>query len=485
MAASASNTGGAAVAPAPDDSSTSFEDALQQQGVSTSTTTSSTSSAPPDWQAIIADVAGKASQVSTSALVTAPTASGATPTTTPTANPLASEPTPSNSSSGAVPLPAIPKVLVPKDKSAPTDTSTNTTTASSKTSSSGPLYTGSSVFIAHSAILAAQARQSSASKDAAPDSETASASDAENTTAAATTTLADEFGLSLSFPKAATKTTGSATAEKKSDSTPSQGSFLQSDTTVANPSWMLSGAVSPSQLVNIQDSISQTVTNHSGAPENTVNDLSGDATGAAGMANGKKEKDMNATLDLPNLVASTGTDPMTAKASPDLTIQLGSNQGFKDALGQVMRVAEVSGLSSTTPPLRVAIEIQTPPGAIVNVYVSKQDDGYRAQLSATDPQALSYVQDQISSLRQSTDTGVSVRWLPAQLETSSSLSSGSSSNESGLSWDRGGQGQQGQQQQADERRQASQQKKPLFDGLVSTGRSTTFKDAFSTVGRVA
>jgi hypothetical protein len=481
MAASANNTGGATVAPPPDDSST-FEDALQQQGVSTSPKTSSTPSTPPDWQAIIADAAGKASQADTSALVTAPVAPGATPTTTPTADPLASELAPSDPSSAAVPLPALPKILVPKDKGAPQGAAANTATTSNKTSSSGPLYTGSSVFIAHSAILAAQARQSSAGKEAAPDSETASASDAENTTAATTTTLADVFGLSLSFSKAATKTTGSATTEKKSDSTPSQGSFLQSDTTGTSSSWMLSGAAGQSQLGNVQASISQTVTNHSGASENTVDGLSSDSAGAAGMANGKKEKDMNATLDLPNLVASTGTNPLTAKASPDLTIQLGSNQGFKDALGQVMRVAEVSGLSSTTPPLRVAIEIQTPPGAIVNVYVSRQDDGYRAQLSATDPQALSYVQDQISSLRQSTDTGVSVRWLPAQLETSSSLSSGSSSNESGLSWDRGG---QGQQQQADERRQAPQQKKPLFDGLVSTGRPTTFKDAFSTVGRAA
>ena len=57
--------------------------------------------------------------------------------------------------------------------------------------------------------------------------------------------------------------------------------------------------------------------------------------------------------------------------------------------------------------MRVAIEIQTPPGAIVNVYVSKQpDDQWRAQLSTNDPQALSWVQDKMSSLRQSNEFGL-------------------------------------------------------------------------------
>ncbi len=199
------------------------------------------------------------------------------------------------------------------------------------------------------------------------------------------------------------------------------------------------------------------------------------------MGNGKKEEQMNATLDLPNLVVSTGVNPMVSRTSADVNIQLGGNQDFKDALSQVMHVAELSGLSSSTPPLRVAIEIQTPPGAIVNVYVSRQDDGYRAQLSASDPQALSYVQDQISSLRQSTDTGVPVRWLPAQLETSSSVAS-SSSGESGLSWDRGGQSQQGNQQTADDRQQASRQKRPLFDGLLAPVDSNSFIGAFGAVG---
>ena len=191
---------------------------------------------------------------------------------------------------------------------------------------------------------------------------------------------------------------------------------------------------------------------------------------------------MNATLDLTDLMVSTGTNPVATRTSADVNILLGTNNDFKDALTQVMHVAQLSNLSPTTPPLRVAIEIQTPPGAVVNLYVSKQpDDTYRAQLSTDDVQALHWVQDQIGSLKEATDTGVEVRWLPAQLETAPASASSSGSNGQDSSWNRGGQGWQSsqhQQQEADERRQ----KRPSYAGLLAPDLSIPFIGA---LGRAA
>ncbi len=192
---------------------------------------------------------------------------------------------------------------------------------------------------------------------------------------------------------------------------------------------------------------------------------------------------MNATLDLTDLMAGTGTTSAANRTPADVNILLGTNNDFKDALAQVMHVAELSNMSSTTPPLRVAIEVQTPPGAVVNVFVSKQpDDTYRAQLSTDDIRALHWVQDQIGSLKEATDTGVSVKWLPAQLETTTTFSSSSSSSSQQDSpWNRGGQGWQSsqqQQEQADERRQ----KRGAYNSLLTPELSIPFIGA---LGRAA
>ena len=118
----------------------------------------------------------------------------------------------------------------------------------------------------------------------------------------------------------------------------------------------------------------------------------------------------------------------------------------------------------------------------MNLFVSKQpDDTYRAQLSTNDVQALHWVQDQIGSLKASTDTGVAVRWLPAQLETAATASSSSGSNQQDSAWNRGGQGWQSsqqQQQQADERRQ----KRGGYAGLLAPDLSIPFIGA---LGRAA
>ena len=65
------------------------------------------------------------------------------------------------------------------------------------------------------------------------------------------------------------------------------------------------------------------------------------------------------------------------------------------------------------------------------------------------------MQNQIGSLKESTDTGVSVKWLPAQLDTVApaiSTSSSSSSSHQDSAWNRGSEGQG--YQQPDERHES-------------------------------
>jgi hypothetical protein len=232
-----------------------------------------------------------------------------------------------------------------------------------------------------------------------------------------------------------------------------------------------------------QESGNQSVTTKHFSPiKSTGSALAGGLAGT-GMANGKKDSDMNATLEMPTLVTSTGSNPMVTRTSADVHILLGTNKDFQEALEQVVHVADLSNLSRVTPPLRVAIEIQTPPGAIVNVYVSRQGDSYRAQLSTEDPIALGWVQGQISSLKQSSDSGVVVKWLPAQLETSSaSASSTSTGSDRNLDWNRG-QNQSGYQQ--DERQPSSRQKREAYADDDSSEASVPFLETLGVLGRVA
>ena len=193
---------------------------------------------------------------------------------------------------------------------------------------------------------------------------------------------------------------------------------------------------------------------------------------------------MNTDFEIPPMLTnSTGASAALQQTNADVHIQLSSNSDFEDALAQVMHVAQLSEAVSSRAPMRIAMELQTPPGAIVNVYVSKQDDGYRAQLSTNDAQALSWVQNKMSSLNQSNEFGVQVRWLPPQMEGGTAPST-SSGNDSNLTWDRGGQNQQGQQQ-SDERSQSGRQKKEdLFGSLAGVGASQ-FMTALTAVGSTA
>jgi hypothetical protein len=270
---------------------------------------------------------------------------------------------------------------------------------------------------------------------------------------------------------------GSPVQEKKSAPASAEGSFLQSHAgSSATESSPLSTLGSPLTTANELPG-GQQLTSLSGSPNLSLGGLFGSASPIAGTANVEKEKAMNTTLSFPELFSGCATSTLSQQKPADLQILLSSNHDFEDALKQVMHVAQLTQTNESRTPMRVEMEIQTPPGAIVNVYVSRQNDQWRAQLSTNDLQALSWVQDKMSSLRQANDFGVEVRWLPPQME------SGSGHN-TNLSWDRGGQG-QSNYQQPDERQQSQRQKKAgVLPGLTSI-LSNQFTDTIHALGRAA
>ncbi len=191
---------------------------------------------------------------------------------------------------------------------------------------------------------------------------------------------------------------------------------------------------------------------------------------------------MNSNLDLADMITDAAARTISAPA-PEVNILLSSNHDFEDALKQVVHIAQLNDASATPTPTRVAIELQTPPGAIVNVYVSRHEDTYRAQLSATDPAALSWVQDKIAALRQSNDLGVEVKWLPAQLEPNSPLSATTpSSDGSNLNWNRDGQ--QHHNPTPDDRPQSQRQDPSSLEDLTEA-EAESFAASFATLGGAA
>jgi hypothetical protein len=133
----------------------------------------------------------------------------------------------------------------------------------------------------------------------------------------------------------------------------------------------------------------------------------------------EKSVTMKAQSDVPsaNLNISAPNSMNNSK-----TQVLSQNGEFQGVMRQVLQHIQNDPTLTILSPQRVSVEIQTPPGAIVNVYISRQNDQFRAQLSTSDPQALKWVQDQVSALQQSPETR-SVQWLPAQMESSSTESS--------------------------------------------------------------
>jgi hypothetical protein len=446
---SANSGGGTAVAPAPEDPTATFADFLhQQQGQATPRTITSFANALVD--------AKPGATVPTTPATPSPAPWTPAATTTPAVNtPVLTPPQMATLATALVTVPFVTtqpkdtKLPAPNETAQPPEPDDTATAAEPKT-----LLASSdlSVMLARAAMLAANARQSPTSGTSTPSTTEASTSKA--------ATVEEDASNDLPVFAWEMKPSSPSTTEKKSASATAERSFIQPDTSMASALGLaLIGSSSPISY-HLQQVYNQSVTTPSVTPGAGSTTTAADALAATGMGSVKKEHEMNATLDMTDLMVSNGSNPLVTRTPADVHILLGSNNDFKDALAQVMHVAELSNLSASTPPLRVAIEIQTPPGAVVNLYVSKlPDNTYRVQLGTDDAQALNWVQGQIGSLKQSTDTGVQVRWLPAQLETTSTLTT-SSSGESGLGWNRGGgQGQWQGQQPGEERQQSPRQKR--------------------------
>jgi hypothetical protein len=289
-------------------------------------------------------------------------------------------------------------------------------------------------------------------------------------------------GINLPTPISSKAVTPAATKEKKSPTATLEGSFLHASATSPNNDAksidLVGTAVTP---INYQ-AANQSFTPQSNSQKNAPDSSAIAASSAIGTAPVEKKSTMTTELNVPEMITGMSTNA-ASRPSADVNILLSSNNDFEDAIKQVVHIAQLSDASSSRTPTRIAIELQTPPGAIVNVYVSKQNDQYRAQLSTNDPAALSWVQDKITSLRQSNDLGVEVKWLPAQMESNTLSASSSSSNESNLNWNRDGQNQN--QQTADDRSQSRRQNAASTYDDVAETEADAFATSFETAGGVA
>jgi hypothetical protein len=274
-------------------------------------------------------------------------------------------------------------------------------------------------------------------------------------------------------------TTGLA-KEKKSASDSTEGIFLQA--TTASPTHATSTGGTPDPTFSSTSNLlnPQPVTTTFASAKTTLPSAVTAAAGPVGTAHVDKKAPMTNAAETPEML-TTPTAAPTPRQPAEVNILLGSNHDFTEALKQVMHIAQLSDTAGSRTPTRIAIELQTPPGAVVNVYVSKQDDQYRAQLSTNDPVALSWVQDKITTLRQENDPGVNVKWLPAQIEGNSLSATTPSSDGSNLNWNRDGQQQPGYQQ-PDERSQSQRRDPSAAYEDPAESDAELFATSFATVG---
>jgi hypothetical protein len=364
-------------------------------------------------------------------------------------------------------------------------TSTTDKTAAAPTATLTPTAaTDLSTVIAQAAILASNTQTTPAAQVTTP------ATQATTYNAAIPSLVSNgtaKTGKDIPLSTSGTAVGTATTKEKKSTTSTTEGSFIQSGTTSTESDENSSSLGITALTSNANASGNKQVTAISGTKNSSSNTSPSNAAGTAGTANVESEKDMSATTNAAQIAALSGIGgnaTTTSQTPADVNIVLSSNNDFDDALKHVMQIASINQTSESQIPLRVAIEIQTPPGAIVNVYVSKQDDGYRAQLSTNDPAALSWVQEKMSSLRESdTGLGVSVKWLPPQMEGSTTTVSTGQSN---LGWDRNGQNQaQYQQQQQEERPQHQRQRTEQEPALAGIGAHDDFMSTFTSLQEVA
>jgi hypothetical protein len=384
----------------------------------------------------------------------------------------------------------------------------NSTTVAPAKTNPNPLPPGTalSALMVHAAVLASNARQTLAAKKSVmemPSAKPGHGSSAETASAKSlsalvpggsdpstpmsqvlvTANISVGPGQELPFFGLSMAGRGSAAQEKKSAAASPEGSFIQPGTSAPNLATSRPDLLLSSVGITPESSVNQQLTSVVGSINPSFNNHAASAFSLAGIANVEKGKAMNDDLNFPEaeLLSVGGANIPSSQGTPDLHVQLSSNNDFSDALRQVMHVAELTQTNESRAPLRVAMEIQTPPGAIVNVYVSRQNDEWRAQLSTNDPQALSWVQDQVASLRQSNDIGVEVKWLPPQMESGPATSAGPDPN---LAWDRGGQG-QSTYQQPDERQPSGRQKKAEALTALAAVEPNEFMNTLTALGRAA
>jgi hypothetical protein len=368
------------------------------------------------------------------------------------------------------------EIIAPKSTASPVPASKTADPQKDSAANPSQQQSGSSdlsTLMIQALILASNAQQNAAG--ATPPSPA-------TTTAAATSTITTTImGTNLPILDQTQGTIAVPAKEKKSDATTAKGSFLQASSSASSTDTTANGLLASGVTTIGQLLASQTVTPNVGNKNSSFVNLAASASSVAGTANVEKGKAMNADLNIPQLTAisslATQSTP-TRQAPADVNILLSSNNDFQDALKQVMHVAQLTQTSESRAPMRIAIEIQTPPGAIVNVYVSRQNDQWRAQLSTNDPQALTWVQDKMNSIR-SGDVGVDVKWLPPQME-----STASSSNNSNPDWNRGGQN-PSSYQQPDERSQSQRQRKPSAEPEFATVGADDFMNTLSAIGEAA
>ncbi|MEI9998731.1 MAG: hypothetical protein WDO13_05950 [Verrucomicrobiota bacterium] len=289
-------------------------------------------------------------------------------------------------------------------------------------------------------------------------------------------------GREIPLSASARSATPHTAKEKLSAAGASEGSFLQSGTSSQSDDTNPLNALNPLAAPTANTLAPQAVTGKPAPARTSVNDLAAAPALAVGTGNDIRKDGMNTDL-ASQMMTSLGTTNTAAPTGAEVKILLSTNNDFDDALKQVIHIAQLNDATAAQNPTRVAIELQTPPGAIVNVYVSKQDDQYRAQLSTSDPVALSWVQDKISSLKQDGGLGVEVKWLPAQMESAPVVTT--STGGSNLNWNRDGQNQPGANQQQQQEEQSQRQRKaPLLETLAAMGASP-FADALASLGRAA
>ncbi len=103
---------------------------------------------------------------------------------------------------------------------------------------------------------------------------------------------------------------------------------------------------------------------------------------------------------------------LATQNAPGESLQLSSTHRLQDVVDSVFEERPLPT------PRRIEIELKTPEGAKISLYIARVQGELRAQFSANSAQSLAWLQQEIHQLR-GTDMGQAVRWLPPQVETSS------------------------------------------------------------------